>query len=75
MFDISLVFIELGANADSLGAFRAGAALVARGEFSIVIAGLGVASRLEPQLVPCRPHMFYSWRSSDLFWHVLSNQL
>jgi CPA2 family monovalent cation:H+ antiporter-2 len=38
------------AKADSLGAFRAGAALVARGEFSIVIAGLGVAAGLEPQL-------------------------
>jgi CPA2 family monovalent cation:H+ antiporter-2 len=36
------------ANTDSLEAFRAGAALVARGEFSIVIAGLGVS--LEPQL-------------------------
>lgn len=35
---------------DSLGAFRAGAALVARGEFSIVIAGLGVSAGLEPQL-------------------------
>ena len=29
---------------------RAGAALVARGEFSIVIAGLGVSAGLEPQL-------------------------
>ena len=38
------------AKADSLGAFRAGAALVARGEFSIVIAGLGVTAGLEPQL-------------------------
>jgi len=38
------------AKADSLGAFRAGAALVARGEFSIVIAGLGVGAGLEPQL-------------------------
>jgi CPA2 family monovalent cation:H+ antiporter-2 len=38
------------ANADSFGAFRAGAALVARGEFSIVIAGLGVSAGLEPQL-------------------------
>jgi len=38
------------AKADSLGAFRAGAALVARGEFSIVIAGLGVSAGLEPQL-------------------------
>jgi CPA2 family monovalent cation:H+ antiporter-2 len=31
-------------------ALRAGAALVARGEFSIVIAGLGVSSGLEPQV-------------------------
>jgi monovalent cation:H+ antiporter-2, CPA2 family len=38
------------AKADSIGAFRAGAALVARGEFSIVIAGLGVSAGLEPQL-------------------------
>lgn len=38
------------ANVDSAGAFRAGAALVARGEFSIVIAGLGVSAGLEPQL-------------------------
>lgn len=38
------------AKADALGAFRAGAALVARGEFSIVIAGLGVTAGLEPQL-------------------------
>ena len=38
------------AKIDSLGSFRAGAALVARGEFSIVIAGLGVSAGLEPQL-------------------------
>jgi len=38
------------AKIDSAGAFRAGAALVARGEFSIVIAGLGVSAGLEPQL-------------------------
>ena len=38
------------AKADALGAFHAGAALVARGEFSIVIAGLGVTAGLEPQL-------------------------
>ena len=31
---------------------RAGAALVARGEFSIVIAGLGVNAGLEPQSGP-----------------------
>lgn len=34
------------------GRFRAGAALVARGEFSIVIAGLGASAGLESQLVP-----------------------
>lgn len=38
------------ADVDSSGALRAGAALVARGEFSIVIAGLGVSAGLEPQL-------------------------
>jgi CPA2 family monovalent cation:H+ antiporter-2 len=36
--------------ADARGRWRAGAALVARGEFSIVIAGLGAG--LEPQLGP-----------------------
>jgi monovalent cation:H+ antiporter-2, CPA2 family len=35
---------------DLSGGLRAGAALVARGEFSIVIAGLGVSAGLEPQL-------------------------
>jgi CPA2 family monovalent cation:H+ antiporter-2 len=34
------------------GRWRAGAALVARGEFSIVIAGLGVSAGLEPRLGP-----------------------
>lgn len=34
------------------GRLRAGTALVARGEFSIVIAGLGVAAGLEPVLAP-----------------------
>ncbi|MGH7886399.1 MAG: cation:proton antiporter, partial [Candidatus Binatia bacterium] len=34
------------------GQLRAGAALIARGEFSIVIAGLGVNAGLEPQLGP-----------------------
>lgn len=34
------------------GGLRVGAALVARGEFSIVIAGLGVSAGLEPQLGP-----------------------
>ena len=36
----------------SRGRFRAGSALVARGEFSIVIAGLGVTANLEPDLGP-----------------------
>ena len=35
------------ANVDEQGAFRAGAALVARGEFSIIIAGLGVSAGIE----------------------------
>jgi CPA2 family monovalent cation:H+ antiporter-2 len=35
---------------DSLGALRAGAALIARGEFSIVIAGLGVSAGVESQM-------------------------
>jgi monovalent cation:H+ antiporter-2, CPA2 family len=34
------------------GRWRAGGALVARGEFSIVIAGLGVSAGVEPQLGP-----------------------
>jgi len=38
------------AKIDRLGAFRAGAALIARGEFSIIIAGLGVSAGLEPRL-------------------------
>ena len=38
------------AGADNAGRYRAGTALVARGEFSIVIAGLGAG--LEPQLGP-----------------------
>ena len=37
-------------KANALEAMRTGAALVARGEFSIVIAGLGVSAGLEPQL-------------------------
>jgi CPA2 family monovalent cation:H+ antiporter-2 len=40
------------AGVDASGGWRAGAALVARGEFSIVIAGLGVNAGLEPQLGP-----------------------
>lgn len=38
------------AGISTAGRWRAGAALVARGEFSIVIAGLGVAAGLEPML-------------------------
>jgi monovalent cation:H+ antiporter-2, CPA2 family len=40
------------AGMDLSGGLRAGSALVARGEFSIVIAGLGVGAGLEPQLGP-----------------------
>jgi len=38
------------AGVDRRGGVRAGAALIARGEFSIVIAGLGVG--IEPRLGP-----------------------
>ena len=37
---------------DASGGMRAGAALVARGEFSIVLAGLGVAAGQEAELGP-----------------------
>jgi CPA2 family monovalent cation:H+ antiporter-2 len=40
------------AGVGARGRWRAGAALVARGEFSIVIAGLAVAAGLEPRLGP-----------------------
>ncbi|MGH7227519.1 MAG: cation:proton antiporter, partial [Gemmataceae bacterium] len=40
------------AGGDLAGGLRAGAALVARGEFSIVIAGLGVDAGLNSQLGP-----------------------
>jgi CPA2 family monovalent cation:H+ antiporter-2 len=40
------------AGVDFSGGLRAGGALVARGEFSIVIAGLGVSAGLEPKLGP-----------------------
>ncbi len=40
------------ASLPAAGGLRAGAALVARGEFSIVIASLGVSAGLEPQLGP-----------------------
>lgn len=36
----------------TMGRFRAGAALVARGEFSVVIAGLAIADGVNPQLGP-----------------------
>ena len=38
------------AGLDARAGLRAGAALVARGEFSIVIAGLGVSAGLTPRL-------------------------
>ena len=40
------------AGIDTPGGLRAGAALLARGEFSIVIAGLGVSAGLQPELGP-----------------------
>ena len=40
------------AGVDSRGRWRAGLALVARGEFSVVIAGLGVSAGVEPRLGP-----------------------
>jgi CPA2 family monovalent cation:H+ antiporter-2 len=40
------------AGIDPPGRWRAGAALTGRGEFSIVIAGLGVSAGLEPRLGP-----------------------
>ncbi len=40
------------AGVSTAGRWRAGAALVARGEFSIVIAGLAVSAGLEPTLSP-----------------------
>jgi CPA2 family monovalent cation:H+ antiporter-2 len=40
------------AGGSTTGGLRAGGALVARGEFSIVIAGMGVDAGLNPQLGP-----------------------
>ena len=40
------------AGIDDVGRARAGAALIARGEMSIVIAGLGVGAGIEPDLAP-----------------------
>lgn len=40
------------AGVETPGRLRAGVALVARGEFSIVIAGLGVSAGIEPRLGP-----------------------
>ena len=40
------------AGVDVAGRVRAGAALVARGEFSVVVAGLGVSAGLNPKLGP-----------------------
>jgi len=42
---------------DHRGCLRAGAALVARGEFSIVIAGLGAA--VEPRLGPAAAYVLF----------------
>jgi CPA2 family monovalent cation:H+ antiporter-2 len=39
-------------NIGSAGRVRAGSALIARGEFSIVIAGLAIGTTVEPDLVP-----------------------
>jgi CPA2 family monovalent cation:H+ antiporter-2 len=39
-------------NVGSAGRVRAGSALIARGEFSIVIAGLAIGTMVEPDLVP-----------------------
>ncbi|MEA2322738.1 MAG: monovalent cation:H+ antiporter-2, family [Solirubrobacteraceae bacterium] len=40
------------AGADEVGRARAATALIARGEFSIVLAGLGAGARIEPELAP-----------------------
>ncbi len=48
------------------GRWRAGAVLVARGEFSIVIAGLGVGIA-NPGSAPWRPPMYCCWRSAGLY--------
>lgn len=48
--DASRILLELGVAIVGLARLRAGVVLVARGEFSIAIAGMGVA--LEPRLGP-----------------------
>ncbi len=53
---------------------RAGGALVARGEFSIVIAGLGVTAGLEPNSARWRLRMSCSSRSSRRSSHGSSGR-
>jgi len=47
-------------GASSRGRLRAGALLIARGEFSIIIAELGVEAGLEPQLAPLATAVVFS---------------
>jgi CPA2 family monovalent cation:H+ antiporter-2 len=56
------------AGVDGRGRMRAGMALVARGEFSIVIAGLGAG--IEPQLGPLAAAYVLSWLSLGPFSRV-----
>ncbi|PQV62710.1 potassium/proton antiporter membrane subunit, CPA2 family [Abditibacterium utsteinense] len=60
------------AGIEASGSWRAGAALVARGEFSIVIAGLGAG--IEPRLGHCRWLTSYFWLSWGRFWRAASNR-
>ena len=57
---------------DPRGRIRAGAALVARGEFSIVIAGLGVA--IEPRLGPLSAAYVLLMAIAGLFSHAPRNE-
>ncbi len=55
-----------------LGCLRAGAVLVARGEFSIVIAGLAVAAGLEPSLGPlAAAYILFSAVLGPILAHVI----
>ncbi|MCX6093343.1 MAG: cation:proton antiporter [Candidatus Bipolaricaulota bacterium] len=55
-----------------LGRLRAGAVLVARGEFSIVIAGLAVAAGLEPSLGPlAAAYILFSALLGPILAHVI----
>ncbi|MEA3502615.1 MAG: cation:proton antiporter, partial [Actinomycetota bacterium] len=47
-------------GASTGGRLRAGALLIARGEFSIIIAELGVEAGLEPQLAPLATAVVFS---------------